>query len=806
MEFIQSSAFTVATLTGAYTLADGEQGRLTPLELGMLLFLHKHRERHVSRDELLENVWGYNARAQTRAVDSTFARLRRKVSPDGLPQMFVSAYRAGLRYVGHLVDTVDGAADEARLNPQSETIVTIEALETAWQSGAPGAEILGFPGTGRTAAIRAWLRRHPEFRVAWGSEGFGAGDGPSVLVSDSVSVEREEAVDFVIRVRLVPLPSARPVTQIHVRPWTREQTTLAVTEAVRRRWPNLPPLSRAQCGEIYLRSGGIMQLAHSAIEEIDWVKSGPMVDPLPPTWIAAATAALAELSEDVRLWISRLAVFEDGFSSEDIGSVWPSLVAEGLVAQRVLIRAGILTLAPTGRRPRFLLGRPWRRYAWEALPPSRACVDAHFEWATRFRLGSPFVLGQSTVSVVEWLGALRNAVAANDADKCRRVLASGGLVALRVTYLDSSIFDVERLRKAVAIADCPESTFRGRVLDKLIRNEGTNSLQFSIGYQSLRDEAPTLQTRAELSSFLIALSPVDIDYVQLIPDLSVWRDTDPPLVKCLSALARAKRALWLGDTDAALRHIGELSRRDIPEPLVVRVWALRIQRLGAVPPLESGDLETWPALDGTEDAIVLMASARALAAIRERGWAVAVRVLEPYLDRLLRVEGAGCFHIGLLQANCAWLAGDRTHAIELWNRLADRMGEIGAPVREAFVRLQRAFVLREPIPDALLNEMEWDKLLGGADYRLPMAVMGATLLAPGALRDLFVQQTRQLLPEATHEVTPAFAAFLEWWLDPTAESRARVERLTRAFDHIYPARAAILEMLMRSVTPGQPPT
>jgi DNA-binding response OmpR family regulator len=52
---------------------------LTPREVGILRWLHRHRRRAVSRSELLEKIWGASADLQTRTVDMTIAKLRQKI-------------------------------------------------------------------------------------------------------------------------------------------------------------------------------------------------------------------------------------------------------------------------------------------------------------------------------------------------------------------------------------------------------------------------------------------------------------------------------------------------------------------------------------------------------------------------------------------------------------------------------------------------------------------------------------------------------------------------------------------------------
>ena len=55
---------------------------LTPREVGILRWLHRHRSRAVSRSELLEKIWGASGDLQTRTVDMTIAKLRQKIERD----------------------------------------------------------------------------------------------------------------------------------------------------------------------------------------------------------------------------------------------------------------------------------------------------------------------------------------------------------------------------------------------------------------------------------------------------------------------------------------------------------------------------------------------------------------------------------------------------------------------------------------------------------------------------------------------------------------------------------------------------
>jgi DNA-binding response OmpR family regulator len=75
---------------------EGEVQSLTPREVGVIRWLYRHRDRAVSRGELLENVWGVKGDTRTRTVDMTVAKLRQKIEPDpSNPRIIVTVTGAG---------------------------------------------------------------------------------------------------------------------------------------------------------------------------------------------------------------------------------------------------------------------------------------------------------------------------------------------------------------------------------------------------------------------------------------------------------------------------------------------------------------------------------------------------------------------------------------------------------------------------------------------------------------------------------------------------------------------------------------
>jgi DNA-binding response OmpR family regulator len=68
---------------------DDEEISLTPLEFEILLALAREPGVVLSRDQLMDRVWGYRDYAGGRVVDSHVARIRRKLGEDGNDPRFI---------------------------------------------------------------------------------------------------------------------------------------------------------------------------------------------------------------------------------------------------------------------------------------------------------------------------------------------------------------------------------------------------------------------------------------------------------------------------------------------------------------------------------------------------------------------------------------------------------------------------------------------------------------------------------------------------------------------------------------------
>ena len=78
----------------------GENLEMTPKEFEVLRFLWQHRNRTVSRDQLLTNVWGYEEPVSTRTVDNFILRLRQKVEEDPAhPRHIITIHGTGYKLI-----------------------------------------------------------------------------------------------------------------------------------------------------------------------------------------------------------------------------------------------------------------------------------------------------------------------------------------------------------------------------------------------------------------------------------------------------------------------------------------------------------------------------------------------------------------------------------------------------------------------------------------------------------------------------------------------------------------------------------
>lgn len=75
---------------------DGENHRLTPKEMELLKFFHANRGKVLSRDQLLDAVWGVKYYGTTRTLDQCVAQLRKKIGDTGKkPEYLITVHGVG---------------------------------------------------------------------------------------------------------------------------------------------------------------------------------------------------------------------------------------------------------------------------------------------------------------------------------------------------------------------------------------------------------------------------------------------------------------------------------------------------------------------------------------------------------------------------------------------------------------------------------------------------------------------------------------------------------------------------------------
>jgi DNA-binding response OmpR family regulator len=62
-----------------YALCKGIDLKLTPMEFNLFLYLIENKNKGVSREELLNKVWGFDSEVDTRATDDMIKRIRKKL-------------------------------------------------------------------------------------------------------------------------------------------------------------------------------------------------------------------------------------------------------------------------------------------------------------------------------------------------------------------------------------------------------------------------------------------------------------------------------------------------------------------------------------------------------------------------------------------------------------------------------------------------------------------------------------------------------------------------------------------------------
>lgn len=100
LEFYQFGEIRVDALRAEVT-RNGAPVDLPPREYELLCYLIRHRGATISRNQLLNKVWGYDAMVATRTVDVHVAGLRQKIETDPRhPQYLLTIHGLGYKFMG----------------------------------------------------------------------------------------------------------------------------------------------------------------------------------------------------------------------------------------------------------------------------------------------------------------------------------------------------------------------------------------------------------------------------------------------------------------------------------------------------------------------------------------------------------------------------------------------------------------------------------------------------------------------------------------------------------------------------------
>ena len=78
----------------------GSEVKMTPAEYNLLMFFLQNPDKPLTRDMILNSVWGYDSFPNTRTVDAHVVKLRQKLEPDvNIPRHFLTVHGVGYRFL-----------------------------------------------------------------------------------------------------------------------------------------------------------------------------------------------------------------------------------------------------------------------------------------------------------------------------------------------------------------------------------------------------------------------------------------------------------------------------------------------------------------------------------------------------------------------------------------------------------------------------------------------------------------------------------------------------------------------------------
>lgn len=95
----QATGFQIDPFTRTFISEKGENIYLTAKEFDLFYFLYCHKGQVFTKDQLYENIWGYNYITDSKNLTSFIRKLRKKIEPfPDCPQYVLTVWGVGYKF------------------------------------------------------------------------------------------------------------------------------------------------------------------------------------------------------------------------------------------------------------------------------------------------------------------------------------------------------------------------------------------------------------------------------------------------------------------------------------------------------------------------------------------------------------------------------------------------------------------------------------------------------------------------------------------------------------------------------------